>query len=134
MAILYPPDVGMLLLCDFRGTIPPEMNKKRPVVILAAAVSRLCVVVPLSTSHPGDVRPWHYELLTPDPLPAPYSATRQWVKGDMVSTVSYDRLFLPFVGKDAQNKRIYANKRVSAEDLERIRLCVASVICPNLID
>ena len=60
-----------------------------------------------------------------DPLPAPYDAAEHWVKGDMVNTVSFARLDLPYVGKDRKGKRIYDIKTVPKEDFTRIIACVA---------
>lgn len=128
MAIQYAPDVGTLLLCDFRGTMPPEMNKKRPVIILASISYRLCVVVPLSTTEPTPKRSCHCAVYTPDPLPAPYNSESHWAKCDMLCTVSYDRLSLPHRGKDNNGKRIYEIKKVSADDLNEVRKCVATVL------
>ena len=128
MAILYAPDVGTLLLCDFRGTMPPEMNKKRPVVVLSCFSYRLCVIVPLSTTEPTPIKSCHCAVYTPDPLPDPYDSESHWAKCDMLCTVSYDRLSLPHRGKDSNGKRIYVIKKVSAHDLNEIRKCVAAVL------
>jgi uncharacterized protein YifN (PemK superfamily) len=128
MAIKYAPSPGTILLCNFDGYIPPEMNKKRPVVVLSTVSHRLCIVVPLSTTEPSPQESWHYLLNTPEPLPPPYNSLHHWVKGDMVSTVSYMRLSLPHAGKDADRKRNYGTKYVALEELKRIRACVVAAI------
>ena len=43
----------------------------------------------------------------------------------MVNTVSFDRLDLPYVGKNWKGKRVYDIKTVSQEDFEHITACVA---------
>jgi uncharacterized protein YifN (PemK superfamily) len=130
MAIKYAPQIGSIILCDYRGSIAPEMNKKRPVVVIANVSHRLCVVVPLSTTQPLDIEPWHKLVLTTDPLPEPYNATTHWAKCDMIYTASFDRLTLPFKGKDAQGKRIYDIKQVSADELRQIKEGILSVVSP----
>jgi uncharacterized protein YifN (PemK superfamily) len=130
MAIKYRPAPGAILLCDFQGNIQPEINKKRPVIVLASVSPGLCIVVPLSTTEPFPLQKWHYLLSTPDPLPPPYDAQEHWVKGDMVNTISFARLSFPFRSKDSRGKRIYDYKNVSAEDMCRILSCVARAVFP----
>ncbi|WP_350029107.1 type II toxin-antitoxin system PemK/MazF family toxin, partial [Caballeronia sp. GAFFF1] len=61
-----------MLMCDFsRGFVPPEMVKKRAVVVISRSEThgrRLCTVVPLSTTAPAPALAWHV-LLTQNPLP-----------------------------------------------------------------
>ena len=130
MAIKFRPKPGTILLCDFQGSIPPEMNKKRPVVVLSSVSERLCIVVPLSTTAPHFPQKWHCVLHTQDTLPAPYDANTHWVKGDMVSTVSFERLFLPRLGKDTDGKRIYDIKAVSPKDIKRTVGCENAALSP----
>ena len=54
MALKYPPKVGTLWICDFNtGFKPPEMIKRRPVVVISPRRStELCTIVPLSTTVP----------------------------------------------------------------------------------
>lgn len=47
-----------------------------------------------------------------------------WVKADMICSVSFDRLSLPYIGKDAQGKREYDVRRIADDDLRRIQVCV----------
>lgn len=127
MAIQFHPDPGTVLVCDFAGFRVPEMIKRRPVVVISPRFRQrdgLCTVVPLSTTRPRSVCDYHCNLTFDPPLPAPYNAPRMWVKADMLYAVSFDRLFLPVVGKDDSGKRMYDVRRVADEDLERIRGCV----------
>ena len=135
MAIKYAPTKGSIIICEFdQFALPPEMQKRRPVVVLSHVSPRLCLVVPLSTTEPDLQKPWHYLLNTPDPLPKPYNSKAHWVKGDMVFPASFDRLTLPFSGKDKNGKRIYDVKVVSVEDFEEIQRCVISALFPGLVD
>jgi len=129
VAIQEHPDTGTILICDFNaGFKVPEMVKRRPVVVISPKISvraRLCTVVPISTEVPQLVMPYHYELqnLQP-PLPAPFDDGPNWVKGDMVVAVSFDRLDFVRYGKDRQGKRIYRINVLPEEDMRRIRACV----------
>lgn len=75
-----------------RGFIPPEMVKTRPVVVLSTVTHRLFTVVPLSTTAPEVVKSFHYELIWETPLPGWENCASCWVKGDMIYTVSQERL------------------------------------------
>lgn len=102
MPLRFYPKAGHILLCDFeRGFVAPEMVKNRPVVVLSHKEThnrRLCTVVPLSTSTPAPLAAWHYRLAE-NPLPAALGTGNRWaeaedvwVKGDMLYTVSFERL------------------------------------------
>ena len=108
MSIKLHPDQGEVLICDFSGTVPPEICKRRPVVVLTPRlrrVNRLLTVVPLSTTAPNPAQLWHTKLTVN--LPKPYDSPIVWLKGDNLMTVSYDRLFPLKAGKDQYGKRIY---------------------------
>lgn len=131
MAIKYPPEVGTILLCNFEG-VPPEMTKKRPVVVLASVAHNLCLVAPLSTTDPEEQHPWHCLINTPKTLPAPYDSKVHWLKGDMVAAVGFHRLFMPTKGKDKYGNRLYVKIRLSLPEMRQVRRCVAAAlsICP----
>lgn len=133
MALKYAPAIGTLMICDFRDTIAPEICKKRPVVLLANNSYRLCSIVPCSTTSPQPVEPWHYLIHTHTPLPRPYDASYYWVKCDMIFVASFDRLTIPFNGKDATGKRKLVVQSVSEDELNAIRRCVAKALFPGLI-
>lgn len=127
MAIQFHPEQGTILVCDFRGLEAPEMIKRRPVVVVTPRLrtrSRLCTVVPLSTSEPPRVEAYHYRLHTDPNLPAPYSSPSHWVKADMVYTMSFERLFLLTSGKDANGKRIYDQRVIDRADLIKIQAAI----------
>lgn len=134
MAITYLKNIGVILVCDYENMLPPEMEKRRPVVVLARASTDLCVVVPLSTTVPRVMKPWHYNLALERPLPRPYTALSMWAKCDMVNTVSFKRLSFLRSGKDALGKRILDIRKLPDKDFHGIQLCVASAIFPCPVD
>ncbi|MGH9958192.1 MAG: type II toxin-antitoxin system PemK/MazF family toxin [Pyrinomonadaceae bacterium] len=65
MPIIFHPKAGAVLMCDFNGFRKPEMIKTRPVVIVSPNhLNRhgLYSVVPLSTTAPNRIEPYHYKL------------------------------------------------------------------------
>lgn len=128
MAINYHPEIGTLLICDFNtGLTPPEMQKRRPVIVISPRLrdrDNLCTVVPLSTTTPKNIMPYHHKLCVEPVLPEPYNSPHHWVKGDMLYTVSFTRLSLPFKGKDAGGKRIYDIRVLEQDDMIKIHQCI----------
>ncbi|MCB2262482.1 MAG: type II toxin-antitoxin system PemK/MazF family toxin, partial [Candidatus Thiosymbion ectosymbiont of Robbea hypermnestra] len=66
MALTFHPRPGMVLICDFNtGFKAPEMIKRRPVVVISPRPRRsnqLCTIVPLSTTVPNPVEPFHHRM------------------------------------------------------------------------
>jgi uncharacterized protein YifN (PemK superfamily) len=127
MAIHYHPDQGTILICDFVGFVKPEMQKRRPVVVVSPRLRNrtgLCVVVPMSTTDPIKIEPYHHKLHTIPPLPEPYSSPSHWVKADMIYTVAFERLSLMTGGKDVSGKRIYDDRVIDKADLLKIQACI----------
>lgn len=124
MPLTFHPKPGMVLICDFTtGFKPPEMVKRRPVVVISPRPRRktqLCIVVPLSTTPPVPVEGCHHRL-DPASLPGPLSTTPTWAKCDMLATVSLDRLDRVKLGRDAEGKRLYSTQSVSAADFKTIQ-------------
>jgi mRNA interferase MazF len=122
------PGVGVLVFCDFnQGFRAPEMVKSRPAIIIAPKISvrsGLCTIVPLSTTPPEPVMPYHCKIKLDPPLPSPWDAPEAWVKGDLVNSVGFHRLDLVRIGKDRQGNRAYRLTTVPIDDLRRIRACV----------
>lgn len=128
MALHYHPEIGTIVICDFNsGFRPPEMVKRRPAIVMSPrlrARDRLCTIVPLSTTPPQRVMPYHYRLRLDEPLPRPYDNDTQWVKADMVVTVCFNRLFLPLIGTDETGRRNYDVRVVDDADIKKIRECM----------
>lgn len=119
----FYPKQGHYLICDFeRGFVPPEIVKPRPVIVVSKTEThgphrRLCTVVALSTTPPSPELAWHYRLKqNPNPGNA---KTPVWVKGDMIYTVSFNRLDKPHT-KSHRKGRIYQNIRIEKDELDVI--------------
>lgn len=121
MAITFFPKAGNVLMCDFRGYIEPEMIKTRPVVVISPNhLNRpgLVTIVPLSTTPPNPVEPYHYRL-TGNPVPGS-NAVEIWAKCDMTATVCTGRLDRKKVGRGN-----FQVGYVSMEQVRAIRRCAA---------
>jgi mRNA interferase MazF len=95
MPLSYYPNIGEIVLCDYRGSVEPEMIKTRPVVVVSPRLRRrgnLVGVVPLSTTVPTTAEPYHCLIELDNPLPPPFDNPVMWAKCDMYSVVSMQRL------------------------------------------
>lgn len=121
MALPYFPRRGEVLICDFdSGFRPPEMVKRRPVVVLSVKEShsrRLCTVVPFSTTAPAPVCQWHH-CLPQVTVPGLVAVGDMWAKCDMIATVSFDRLNKPYV--KTRHGRRYQELVLGSADMEAI--------------
>ena len=124
MGINFHPQRGTVLICDFQGTIAPEMNKKRHVVLVSPRYRRhtgLCSVVPFSTVAPREIEPHHVEVTAGaydffDPF------RTIWAKADMLTCVSFSRLDRVLLhGR-------YAAPVLRPEDLILVQQAVASAL------
>lgn len=125
MAIKFPPAKGSILICDFHGTVSPEIAKRRPVIVVSGANKRhgLVTVVPLSTTIPEPIRGWHCLISTN--LPKPFNnSSHAYAKCDLVMSVSYERLNLFFDGKDENGKRKYLIPQITNEEMLAINDCI----------
>ena len=127
MTLPYLPKPGEVLVCNFDdgGFMPPEMVKRRPVVVVSRKDShdrKLCTVVPLSSTPPAERKIWHHPL--PHVRVPGFDDTEdRWAKCDMLSTVSFRRLTKPYrltMGHGRQFIGVY----LSDEDLACVRLCI----------
>lgn len=126
MPLPFNPMPGTIVICDFRGFVPPEMVKRRPAIVVSPRFrgrGNLCTIVPMSTTPPRRVEAYHHLLNMSPPLPRPFDSDVCWVKADMLYTVSYDRLDLPHE-KDGCGKRVYITRIISANDLQKVRQCI----------
>lgn len=133
MPIKYALPARSIVLCDFDmgGFRPPEMVKKRPVVVMAGRLphrNELHTVVPLSgTPPPFDQCLYQCRLELEQPLPAPFAETVWWAKSDLITTVSFKRLDLFRSDREHGGRRKYlTNLKVTPEqliDIQRAVLC-----------
>lgn len=122
MTLLYQPAARSVVICDFHGLNVPEMVKKREVVVLAKNKNpRLVMIVPLSTTAPQKIEPFHFQLSqNPRPNSLP---TTVWAKADMVYTLSIDRMELHEVRSRRSVKKLKI--QISPSDFEGICKAVA---------
>ena len=66
MPLTFHPHPGMVPICGINtGFKAPEMIKRRPVVVISPrprGLNPLCTIVPLSTTAPNTVEPFHYRM------------------------------------------------------------------------
>lgn len=109
------------------GFKEPEMVKTRLCIVISPKIQArpgLCTVVPLSTTPPLSVQPYHCELDIPFTIPEPWGNKRRWVKGDMICAVGFHRVNLIRLGKDETGKRIYQTTVLPTKQMESISNCV----------
>jgi mRNA interferase MazF len=122
--LAFHPHAGTYLMCDFHGCIEPEINKRRPVIVVTRVQFRsgLCMVVPTSTTEPKHLQPYHVRLSRnyhpneSDDLPV-------WAKCDLITNVSLarlDRFRLP--------GRRYETPRITDDDLRAVRAGVVAAL------
>lgn len=127
MAIRFHPEQGTIVICDFEGFVAPEMVKRRPAIVVSPRLRKrdgLCTIVPLSTTPPREVATYHFKLHVEPVLPKPYDANFHWVKADMLYTVSFSRLSLPWENKDVHGNRNYDVRVIDMADLLKIQQCM----------
>jgi uncharacterized protein YifN (PemK superfamily) len=130
MTLPYFPKRGEVLICDLdTGFRPPEMVKKRPVVVVSIKAShrrRLCTVVPFSTTEPLPPASWHHALPHLK-VPGWQADGTIWAKCDMLVTVGFERLNKPYV-KTRSHGRSYVEVVLVEEDMQAIEKCLRSYL------
>ncbi len=128
MAITFHPTPGTVLMCDYRGFKPPEMVKKRLVVVVSRKHRDLATVVPLSGTEPVPLEKCHHEMHDAS-LPMPFRGGPMWAKCDLITTVAFRRLDRVRAGKHpTTGKRMYSAKPVRPEDFRAIREAIIHVL------
>lgn len=119
--IVFQPKAGQILVCHFGlGFQKPEMVKTRPVLVISPKIqpwTKLCLVLPISSSAPEPVMDHHYRL--PDGLLPGSKYDEAWIKGDMVMAVACHRL-----DRIKAGFRNYVAPIVPADVLKEARRCV----------
>lgn len=128
MAIEFHPAVGCLVTVDYsEGFREPEMVKRRLAIVISPPIESrfgLVTVVPLSTTPPESVMPYHAKIVVPFQLPPKWGNRERWVKGDMVNAVAFHRLDLLRLGKDRTGKRTYQLTPLPSGMIAQVRRCV----------
>jgi uncharacterized protein YifN (PemK superfamily) len=96
MPIIFAPDPGQILMCDFTtGFMRPEMQKIRHCISVSPKKhTGTCLIVPLSTQAPVPIESWHY-LIPPNVYPCIDCGMDIWAKGDMLTHAAFTRLDRP---------------------------------------
>ncbi|MBV5339868.1 MAG: type II toxin-antitoxin system PemK/MazF family toxin [Deltaproteobacteria bacterium] len=133
MAISFHPDHGSILMCDFNtGFTPPEVIKKRPVVVISPRRNnfQVCTVIPLSRTSPNPIEKHHHRL-DPASLPKSLSGRDSWAKCDMIMTVSLSRLDRIQDGRGPGGVRKYTTGKLTPEDFRAVRIGILYAIGLN---
>ena len=129
MTLPFHPEPGRLVVCDYRGFQAPEMTKTRLAIVISPKLKRrdgLATVVPLSATYPDPLCEWHLPLLID--VPDPWGHVDRWAKCDMVNTVAYDRLNLPYSRHPVTGARVRFQLVVEPPAVEALRRCVAAAL------
>ncbi len=104
------------------------MVKERLALVLSPRLPHrdgLCTVIPLSTKPPREGILYQCKVSLPQSAPYPYEGKFKWAKCDMLATLSYERMKLPFTGRDPMTgKRKYLQIVVSEEEIEKVKVSV----------
>jgi uncharacterized protein YifN (PemK superfamily) len=138
MALPNAPDRGSIIIVNFElggGGVGDEMCKPmRPCVVIQnnrLHRARLVTVVPLSTTEPDPVKPWHHLMdhrsFRAWPVGWDEQGTPRWAACDYVTTVSLDRCVHPYrkepYGRRAYT-RVFAIKADLTEIERRVKWCL----------
>ena len=123
----YLPRPGEVLVCNFDdgGFMPPEMVKKRPVIVVSRKDSHgryLCTVVPVSATAPEIRRIWHHPLPHLR-VPGFADSEDRWAKCDMIATVGFARLHKPYRLTNGQGRQ-FIGVFLQPDDLAAIQECI----------
>jgi len=129
MPLQFPPKPGTIVICDYNtGFREPEMVKERLAVVISPRLphrDNLCSVVPLSTTVPAHRTLYQARIELPMEAPSPYAGKFKWAKADMLATVGYGRLTLPYTGRDPKTgKRKYLQIILVEDELNKVREAV----------
>ena len=137
MALTFQPRVGQVIICDYGdhitppnpdGHMPPEMRKRRLVVVMNSKHYGGCVVVPLSATHSEHEtrKGYHIEISEADmPDIVCFPKTTRWAKCNMVQMASKDRL--DRAQSSRGSKFVYLDPRI----VEQIQRGIIKVIGAN---
>jgi mRNA interferase MazF len=124
MPVTYHPRQGCIVHVSFDEAFKePEMVKSRLCVVVSKPIQarpNLCTVIPLSTTAPNKIMPYHYQLTIPFPLPDRWSAKTCWAKCDMIYSAGFHRVDLLRLGKES-GRRIYQTECIPDESFRNLQ-------------
>lgn len=89
-------------------------------------------MVPLSTTPPDTIEPYHTVVRIDPPLPPPFSSGTAWAKCDMIQAVSFERLHLIAEPRGADGRRVYRTGTISSTDLKSVLKAIIGGLGINL--
>ncbi|MEC3950649.1 type II toxin-antitoxin system PemK/MazF family toxin [Sphingobium sp. HWE2-09] len=130
MPLPYHPRPGTVVICDFStGFRSPEMVKRRLAVTISPKLKRrndLVTIVPLSATPPDPLCDWHCQIdIAP---PDPWGDMPRWAKCDMLATVGYWRLNLPYEKHAVTGTRKYVQIELPEDLVMRLRIAAGKAI------
>jgi uncharacterized protein YifN (PemK superfamily) len=98
------------------------MVKARPVIIISPRRRRALTVtvVPISSSAPDIIEPWHFPI---GPGAYPPARGPLWAKAAMITTVAFDRLDRVMT-RDANGRRVYEIFQLGSGDMAGLHRAV----------
>lgn len=94
----------------------------------------LCTVVPLSTTPPRSGIRYQCRIILPYSAPEPYEGQFKFAKADMLATVSYRRLTMPYTGRDPNTRnRKYLKIVLAPDELTKVRRCILFALGLDLL-
>ncbi|MFX4086176.1 type II toxin-antitoxin system PemK/MazF family toxin [Sphingobium yanoikuyae] len=130
MPLPYHPRPGTIVICDYAsGFRAPEMLKKRLAITISPKLKKrndLVTVVPLSATLPTPICDWHCQVDIA--APEPWGEIPRWAKCDMLATVGYARLNLPYEKHPVTGTRRYVQIELPQEIVERLRAAAGKAI------
>ncbi|MBL9048767.1 MAG: type II toxin-antitoxin system PemK/MazF family toxin [Tabrizicola sp.] len=128
MPLQFHPKQGAVVLVRFDAAFKePEMVKPRPCVVVSPKMKArpgLCTVVPLSTTAPSQVMPFHAEIELGFDLPAPWTSRKCWVKGDMIYAIGLHRADLFRLGRGKDGRRVYLTETLDPANFAQVQACI----------
>lgn len=129
----YPPRLGTVVICNYdTGFRPPEMIKTRLAIVISPRLpyrDGLCTVVPLSTTPSKAGIRYQCKIELPRQAPSPFEGLVKWAKADMLATVCYNRLSLPYSGRNpTSGRRDYLQIILPLEELKKVRVAVLNAL------
>lgn len=117
-------------MCDYTsGFRPPEMVKLRLAVTVSPKLKRrndLVTIVPLSQTCPTILEAWHHRIEVD--LPPPWGSGARWAKCDMLATVGYARLNLPYMEHPVTGSRQFVQRQLTGTDVVALRRACAAAL------